>query len=476
VDVDFLGHVPLRDENGQPLSLESWEQGGAFADDEQLPFPLLYLINGNMDDPCDCGIHVFEMTESQTGDECEPGADPCLVAQRVDRSTNGGVYFSYEYHPGYDQYEEPEGLTFWDLDADGRAPGIGGQLHAIMLDNELGVSDNVYIKHYRLETDDVPPVITCPPDETAECTGNNGIQADDPQLASFFAGASATDVCDDAPVITNDSPPFLLLGDHDIAFTAEDYFSNASTCSASVFVRDTQDPTISVTLDRTKLWPPNHKLVTINAEVTVTDICDPSPVFVLTSITSSEPDNGLGDGNTVDDIQGDATNTPDVEFQLRSERSGTGDGRTYTVVYTGLDGSGNSSQAVATVFVPHDHAGWAMSGDGYNKKGSDWLKKATTFDLVVPSSSTFDARLVAQETAQAGSEAGFLNAVQTRLEDADRDGITDLVASFSASDGRRLRANSDPDEALAFRYETTDGAGYLVPDIFALGRPVRSPK
>jgi len=353
IAIQFAGYVQLRDENGAPLSLESWEQGGAFSDVAWLPFPLLYIMNGDMDASCDCGINVFEFRQSQSAEECAPEPPGCLVALRVDKSTNGYGDFSYEYHPGYNRYEEPEGLTFWDLDADGRAPGISGQLHAIMLDNEV-INDNVYIKHYRLETDDVPPVITCPAPATVECTGNNGIRADDPQLAPFFGGVSATDECDKAPVITNAAPAFFPLGSHEVGFTAKDYFQNASSCSASVLVQDTQDPIIAVTLDRTELWPPDHKLVTIHANVTVSDVCNPNPTFVLTSITSNEPDNGLGDGDTANDIQGAAYGTPDVEFALRAERSGKGAGRVYTVVYTAYDGSGNSSQAVATVVVPHD--------------------------------------------------------------------------------------------------------------------------
>ena len=346
VNITFVGNVPMLDENGNPLVLAQWQQGGAFAEDMGLPFPLLYLLNGNQNTSCDCGIHVFEIR-----DECVPPAPGCPVARRVDKSTNGYGDFNYEYYPE-DDSQEPEGLTFWNLDADGRAPGISGQLHAILLDNPI--PDGVYVKHYRLETDNVPPAITCPSNTTVECTGNNGIEANDPQLAPFFGGASATDECDNAPLITNDAPPFFPLGSHEVDFTAQDYFHNASSCSTSVLVRDTQDPTIVVTLDRTKLWPPDHKLVTIHAHVTVSDVCDPNPTFVLTSITSNEPDNGLGDGDTANDIQGAVYGTPDVEFQLRAERSGKGAGRVYTVVYTAYDGSGNSSQAVATVVVPHD--------------------------------------------------------------------------------------------------------------------------
>jgi len=73
---------------------------------------------------------------------------------------------------------------------------------------------------------------------------------------------------------------------------------------------------------------------------------------VLTSITSNEPDNGLGDGDTANDIQGAAFGTADFSFLLRSERSGAGTGRIYTVTYTVTDGSGNTASDSATVTIP----------------------------------------------------------------------------------------------------------------------------
>jgi hypothetical protein len=84
-------------------------------------------------------------------------------------------------------------------------------------------------------------------------------------------------------------------------------------------------------------------MVAIEATVTVGDVYDDAPTFVLTSITSDEPDNaqGAGDGNTVNVIQGADLGTPDAHFSLRAERAGTGDGRTYTVMYTAMDNCGN---------------------------------------------------------------------------------------------------------------------------------------
>ena len=79
----------------------------------------------------------------------------------------------------------------------------------------------------------------------------------------------------------------------------------------------------------------------------------PNPTVTLTSITSNEPDDGLGDGDTANDIQLGAT---DFDFFVRAERSGLGDGRIYTVTYTVTDGSGNSASASATITVPKSAA------------------------------------------------------------------------------------------------------------------------
>jgi hypothetical protein len=81
---------------------------------------------------------------------------------------------------------------------------------------------------------------------------------------------------------------------------------------------------------------------------------------VLTSIVSNEPDNGTGDGDTANDIQDAAFGTPDTAFRLRAERAGPGDGRIYTIVYTGSDGSGNTASDVDLVVVPHHRGGFLL--------------------------------------------------------------------------------------------------------------------
>lgn len=89
----------------------------------------------------------------------------------------------------------------------------------------------------------------------------------------------------------------------------------------------------------------------------------------LISITSNEADNGLGDGDKPNDIQGASYGTNDRAFQLRAERSGGGSGRVYTGIYRVTDTlyPDISTTVVATVVVPHD-----MRGDaGKDKKGRD---------------------------------------------------------------------------------------------------------
>jgi pimeloyl-ACP methyl ester carboxylesterase len=120
------------------------------------------------------------------------------------------------------------------------------------------------------------------------------------------------------------------------------------------FSGDTTPPTLEVALEPDLLWPPNHRLVEVTADILVSDDTDPAPAVTLVSIVSDEPDDGLGDGDTAGDIQGADYGTDDREFLLRAERDGLADGRVYTVTYRAVDDSGNSTETVVEVTVPHD--------------------------------------------------------------------------------------------------------------------------
>jgi hypothetical protein len=343
----MLDPVHLQDETGAHLALPH-AQGGEFSDDGRR----FYLSNGDgVGDPDpNEGVHVFRI-ETADRSQCRAGTILCLVARQIERSHNSDAPgFSFEFHPGPNigaTGQEPEGLTYWDL-------GTRGQLHVVLLDNDFFDAEEVYVKHYTFtDADTEPPVLTCPAPVTVECVSPGGVPAGHSQLAAFFAGVSATDACTTHPRIDHDAPAVFALGPTPVSFTATDDSGNQSACQAPVTVVDTTSPTISVSLSRDTLWPPNHKLVPVTASVTVADACG-APVFELLSITSSEPDDGIGDGHTSHDIQGAVFGTADTTFLLRAERSGgSPDGRMYTIVYRVTDGSGNASLATAVVRVPH---------------------------------------------------------------------------------------------------------------------------
>lgn len=102
--------------------------------------------------------------------------------------------------------------------------------------------------------------------------------------------------------------------------------------------------TASVTPD--VLWPPNHKYVNVTATVNASS--DTSTITLL-SVTSNEPDNGLGDGDKANDI----VIVDNFNFKLRAERSGGGNGRIYTITYQVTNVCGNSTIVTTTVTVPH---------------------------------------------------------------------------------------------------------------------------
>ncbi len=150
----------------------------------------------------------------------------------------------------------------------------------------------------------------------------------------------------------------LPLGSHRITLMATDSRGLVDTDDVVVAVVDTTPPSLSLSTIPTLLWPPNHRMVEMGALVSPSDVCS-TPSVVLESVASSEPDDaqGGGDGQTTGDIQGAEVGAPDFQFQLRAERSGSGPGRNYTVVYRATDGSGNVARATFLVPVPHDVGG-----------------------------------------------------------------------------------------------------------------------
>ncbi|UCG53503.1 MAG: T9SS type A sorting domain-containing protein [Candidatus Latescibacterota bacterium] len=229
-------------------------------------------------------------------------------------------------------------------------------------------------------------------------------------------------------------------------------------------------PEITVYLNRYCLWPPNHKMVDIYACVTATDegCCTDPPTWVLTSVTSNEPDNGQGDGNTVDDIQDADIGTPDTHIRLRSERSGQGDGRIYTIVYTATDCVGNQTDATVEVRVPHDQGGAACASMGFAPGGLELDPALRQFALVIRSYDGFDATALDVDMTYVGNTAGAITPERSMEIDNNADGMTDLAVFYPAN---ALSVLMD-EGTVGLHYTSAAGVDYLVPNIFALGEPV----
>ncbi|MDF2644720.1 MAG: hypothetical protein K0Q73_525 [Paenibacillus sp.] len=151
----------------------------------------------------------------------------------------------------------------------------------------------------------------------------------------------------------NGSYSYTFMTNGSFTFEFTDEAGNKGTATAVVSNIDTAAPTLEVIPDHLSLSPANHKLVSVHMNVYGQDEGSGVSTIVLTSITSNEPDNGLGDGDTSEDIQGAAYGTSDTDFLLRAERSGKGMGRIYRITYTVTDLAGNQMMAVAEVKVPH---------------------------------------------------------------------------------------------------------------------------
>ncbi len=193
--------------------------------------------------------------------------------------------------------------------------------------------------------DTIPPVlIGVPSDEIAQCDA-----VPEPAIVT------AADNCDTlvSPSFTETRVDGSCPNSYTLTrtWTGADDCGNTSSSSQIIEVVDTTAPIIeSVAAAPNILWSPNHKMVQIAVSATATDNCDSTPVCSITGVSSNEPVDGLGDGDTSPDW----VITGDLAVDLRAERSGTGDGRVYTLTVTCTDACGNSSVGNTTVAVPNN--------------------------------------------------------------------------------------------------------------------------
>ena len=225
-----------------------------------------------------------------------------------------------------------------------------------------------------------PPVADAGPDQTVEQESYAGTEV-------TLDGSGSTDP--DSTPGTNDDIVFFdwwegdtplwsgetldytfPLGVHTVTLVVTDSFGETDKDEVVITVVDNTPPEVACSVNPEVLWSPNHKMVPVIVLIEAEDICTETDLLeVSVTVTSSEPDDDKGDGAFTGDVDGQDGFTAPVpvicvfdeevgcfvsSFELRAERDGRGDGRTYTITATVADLSGNPTTASCTVVVPHD--------------------------------------------------------------------------------------------------------------------------
>lgn len=165
------------------------------------------------------------------------------------------------------------------------------------------------------------------------------------------------------------------LGDSGNKF-ASDTFNRH--CDTDTPTNDSGDLVTLVGPDQ--LWPPNHKFV----QEPVTATSGTSGDEVTITLTPTITDATGGDGGPQNDpdfntdpgsdtqLSANGTGSATAALELRAERSGKGEGRTYTINWTATfgtrscssDPNGDQDHQPFTITVPHDMRG-----------GASWITK-----------------------------------------------------------------------------------------------------
>ncbi|HEX6083888.1 MAG TPA: HYR domain-containing protein [Thermoanaerobaculia bacterium] len=192
-----------------------------------------------------------------------------------------------------------------------------------------------------LVVDTTPPVITAPSLLEVEATS--------------AAGALATYVVTAHDLVDGDVPVSCLpvsgsqfpLGPTDVVCSAIDSRFNGDVIAFQVIVQDTTAPAVThISATPGTIWPPNHQMVNVTVSATLSDAVDPAPTWKILSVSSNQPTQGTGDGDTPNDWVITGPNT----LQLRSERS-SGKERVYTITIETKDAVGNTGTATVVVRV-----------------------------------------------------------------------------------------------------------------------------
>ncbi len=307
--------------------------------------------------PCNSGTHTISITATDNGVPVESTTqnltvivEDCCVAPTINCPEDITVYNDLGQCGAYVTYPAatatgtpaPE-ITY--SHASGSFFPVGTTTVMCTATNECGTASCSFDVRV---VDNEPPVITAPePISVVNDPGYCGavVALDDPAVS---------DNCG-IDYLTNDAGYEFPVGTTIITWTAGDIYGNTTEITQEVSVSDTEAPTISLIEESIDLWPPNHKYKSFSIDdflVDVSDNCSDSDFAPYISMVSSdEPENanGNGDGNTYNDM---VISDDGQGVDLRAERSGSANGRVYTIYINATDEYGNLGEATCQVTVP----------------------------------------------------------------------------------------------------------------------------
>lgn len=269
-------------------------------------------------------------------DSVAPDTGETLTIIAVTQGSNGAVAITgngtgLTYRPN-DNFAGTDTFTYTVTD------GNGGTARATVGMTIRSVNDPPIAKAGLAQTVEA----TSPTGAQVTLNGSGSSDPDGDPLTYNWAGSFGT-ATGPTPTVT------LPLGKHSITLTVADGKGESASDKVIITVQDTTKPTLtSLRATPNRLSPPNHQMVSVTISAVTSDSADPTVPYRIIAVSSNEPIDGLGDGDRAPDwdITGERT------VDLRAERSGSGNGRVYTITVEAVDDSGNRATNTVTVTVP----------------------------------------------------------------------------------------------------------------------------
>jgi hypothetical protein len=193
--------------------------------------------------------------------------------------------------------------------------------------------------------DTTPPNLIVPVARSVYATTPTGIPNTVSGIVSFLSAASATDIVDAFPVITNNAPAFLPVGNLTITFGARDSHGNATYKDVTLIVLPqppTGTPPLPVPAPPTvPPQPTNVKVTPLDGAARIQWNAGGRTVVVTRSSSTTRSLSAVGDERVV--YTGTGSSYTD---------RGLTNGVEYRYVVSAVDAAGNHSAGVAAVIVP----------------------------------------------------------------------------------------------------------------------------